>query len=106
MYVSETDCCVLHCVLKPGFHIIVTVGDASLRQAQGHIWDSCVTWKHFLSDVSDVADQSGAMRGRIECVEMILKPGFHMLITVIVSIFRRVMGTSPMCRSRSTTVTI
>ena len=44
---------------KPGFHVIVTVGGASLRQAQEHIGDSCVKWKHFLSDVSDVADQMG-----------------------------------------------
>ena len=52
---------------KPGFHMIVTVGDASPRQARGHIGDSAVKWKHFLSDV---ADQTGTVRGRIESVEM------------------------------------
>ena len=51
-------------LLKPGFHMIVTVGDASLRQARGDIGDSCVKWKHFLSDVS-VTDQTGTIRGRI-----------------------------------------
>ena len=56
--------------VKPGFHMIVTVGDASPRQARGHIGDSFVKWKHFLSDVSDVADQTGTVRGRIERVEM------------------------------------
>ena len=87
--------------------MIVTVGDASPRQARGHIGDSCVKWKHFLSDVSEVADQTGTIRGRIERVEMSLKPGFHMIVTVIVSICRRLIGdTSPMCRSRSPTVTI
>ena len=52
--------------------MIVTVGDASghIGQAQGHIGDSCVKWKHFQSDVSDVADQTGIVRGRIERVEM------------------------------------
>ena len=34
--------------VKPGFHIIVKVGHASPRQAQGHIWDSYVKWKHIL----------------------------------------------------------
>ena len=68
--------------------MIVTVGDASLRQARGHIRDSCVRWKHFLSDVSDVADQTGTVRGRIEGAEMSLKPGFHMVVTVIFSICR------------------
>ena len=35
------------------------------------------------------------------------KPGFPMIVTVIVSIRRRLIGdTSPMCRSRSPTVTI
>ena len=28
--------------VKPGFHMIVTVGDASPRQARGHIGDGCV----------------------------------------------------------------
>ena len=32
--------------------MIVSVGDASPRQAQGHTGDSCVKWKHSLSDVS------------------------------------------------------
>ena len=87
--------------------MIVTVGDASPRQARGHIGDSCVKWKHFLSDVSDVADQTGTVRGRIERVEMSLKPGFHMVVIIIVSICRRLIGdTLPMCRSRSPTVTI
>ena len=82
--------------LKPGFHMIVTVGDASPRQARGHIGDSCVKWKHFLSDVSDVADQTATVRGRIKKVETSLKRGFHMIITVIVSICRRLIGdTSP-----------
>ena len=87
--------------------MIVTVGDTSPRQAKGHIGDSCVEWKHFLSDVSDVADQTGTVRGSIERVEMSLKPGFHMIVTVIVSICRRLIGdTPPMCRSRSSTVAI
>ena len=93
--------------LKPGFHMIVTVGDASPRQARGHIGDSCVKWKHFLNDVTDVADQTGTKRGRIERVEMNLKSGFHMIVTVIVSICRRLIGDkSPMCRNRSPTVTL
>ena len=63
-----------------------------------------VKWKHFLNDV---ADQTGTAQGRIERVEMSLKPGFHMIIAVIVSICPRLTGdTSPMCRSRSPTVTI
>ena len=87
--------------------MIVTVGDASPRQAHGHIGGDCVKWKHFLNDVADVTDQTGTVRGRIERVEMILKRGFHMIITVIVSICSRLIGdTSPMCRSRSPTVTI
>ena len=93
--------------LKLGFHMIVTVGDASPRQARGHIGDSCVKWKHFLSYVSDVTDQMGTVRGRIQRTEISLKPGFHMIVTVIVSICRRLIGdTSPMCRSRSPTVAI
>ena len=44
---------------KPGFHMIVTVGDTSPRQARGHIRDSCVKWKHFMNDV---ADQTGTVR--------------------------------------------
>ena len=87
--------------------MIATVGDASPRQARGHIGDDFVKWKHLLNDVADVADQTGTVRGRIERVEMSLKPGFHMIIAVIVSICRRLIGdTSPMCRSRSPTVTI
>ena len=83
--------------------MVVKVGDTLLRQA----WDSCVKWKHFLSDVSEVTDQTGAERGRIERLEINLKPSFHMIITVIVAICRRLIGdTSPMCRSRSPTVTI
>ena len=87
--------------------MIVTVGDASPRQARRQIGESCVHWKQFLSGVSDVADQTGTVRGRIERVEMSLKPGFHTVVTVIVSICRRLIGdTSPMSRSRSPTVTI
>ena len=86
--------------IKPGFHMVVTVGNASPRQARGHIGDHFVKWKHFLNDV---ADQTGTVRGRIERVEM----GFNMIIAVIVSIYRRLIGdTSPMCCSRSPTVTI
>ena len=84
--------------VKPGFHMIVTVGDASPRQARGHIGDGCVKWKHFLNDVADFADQTGTVRGRIERV---------MIVTEIVSICHRLIGdTSLMCRSRSPTVTI
>ena len=84
---------------KPGFHMIVTVGDASPRQARGHIGDVLVKWKHVLKDVADVADQTGTVRGRIERVEMSLKLGFHVIITVTVSICRRLIGdTSPKCR--------
>ena len=48
--------------VKPGLHMIVTVSDLLRRQASGNIRDSCVEWKHFPSDVSDVADQMGMMR--------------------------------------------
>ena len=83
-------------MVKPGLHMIVTVGDASPRQARVHIGNVCVKWKHFLKDV---ADQTGTVRGRIERVEMSLKCGFHMIMTVIVSICRRLIGdTSPKCR--------
>ena len=76
--------------------MIVTVGDASPRQARGHIGDGCVKWEHLLNDVADVADQTGTVRGRIERVEMSLKRGFYMIITVIVSICHRLIGdTSP-----------
>ena len=61
--------------------MIETVGDASPRQARGHIGDDCVKWKHFLNDV---ANQTGTIRERIERVEMSLKPGFQMIKTVIV----------------------
>ena len=71
--------------LKPGFHMIATVGDVSPRQAWGHIGDDFIKWKHFLNDI---ANQTGTVRGRIERVEMSLKPGFHMIIAVIVSICR------------------
>ena len=64
-------------------------------------------WKHFLSDVSDVADQTGTVRGSITRAEMSLKTDFHILVTVIVSICRRLIGdTSPMCRSRLPTFLI
>ena len=87
--------------------LIATVGDASPRQAQGHIGDNCVKWKDFLSNVPDVADQTGTVRGRIERVEMKLKPGLNMIVRVIASICCRWIGdSSPMCRSRSPTVTI
>ena len=75
-------------ILKPGLNMIVTVGDASPRQARGQIGDGCVKWEHFLNDVADLADQTGMVRGRFEKVEISLKRGFHMLITVIVSIYR------------------
>ena len=78
-----------NCLIKPGFHMIVTVGDASPRQPRRQIGDGCVKWKHFLNDV---ADQTGTVRGRIERVEMSLKRGFHKIITVIVSICRRLIG--------------
>ena len=94
-------------IVKPGFHMIITVSDASPRQAMGHIGDSCVKWKHFLSDVSDVADQTGTVRGRIERIETSLMPGFHMVIIIIVSICHRLIGDKlPVCRSKSLTVTI
>ena len=64
------------CNIKPGFHMITTVGEASPRQARGHIGDDFVKWKHFLNDVADVADQTGTVRGRIERVEMSLKAKF------------------------------
>ena len=45
--------------------------------------------------------------GRIERVEMSLKLGLHMIVTVILSICHRLIGdTSPMCRSRSSAVMI
>ena len=76
--------------------MIVTVGDASPRQARGHIGDGCVKWEHFVNDVTDVADQTGMVWGRIEKVEISLKRDFHMIITVIISMFRRLIGdTSP-----------
>ena len=94
-------------MVKPGFHMIVTVGDASPRQARGHIGESCVKWEHFLNDVADVADQTGTVRERIERVEMSSKRGFHMIMSVIVSICRQLIGDmSPMYRSRPPTVTI
>ena len=60
----------IYITVKPGFHMIATVGDASPRQARGHIGDDFFKWKHFLNDVADVADQTGTVRGRIERVEM------------------------------------
>ena len=82
--------------LRPGFHMIATVGDASPRQARGHFGDGFVKWKHFLNNVADVADQTGTVRGRIERVEMSSKLCFHIMI---VSICRRLIGdTSPMRR--------
>ena len=74
---------------KPGFHMIVTVGDASPRQARGHIGDGCVKWEHLLNDI---ADQTGMVRGRFDKVEISSKRGFHMIITVIVSICWRLIG--------------
>ena len=52
--------------VKLGFHMIVTVGDASPRQARGHIGDVCVKWKHFLNEIADITDQTWTVRGRIE----------------------------------------
>ena len=70
--------------------MIVTVGDASPRHARAR-----------------GANQTATVRGRIERVEMNLEPGFHMIISVINSICRLLIGdTSPMYRSRSPTVTI
>ena len=90
--------------IEPGFLMIVTVGDASPRQARGHFGDGCIKWKHFLNDV---ADQARTIRGHIERVEMSLKPGFHMIVTVIVSVCRRLIGEpSPTCRNVSPTFTI
>ena len=60
-------------------------GNASRRQAWGHIGDGCVKWEHFLNDV---ADQMGMVQGHIERVEMSLKCGFHMTTTVIDSMCR------------------
>ena len=51
--------------LKPGFHIIVTVGDVFLRQARRHIGDGSGKWKHLLNDFAYVADQTGSLRGNI-----------------------------------------
>ena len=42
--------------------MIITVGDALLRQARGHFKDGCIKWKHILNDV---ADQTRTVRGRI-----------------------------------------
>ena len=104
---SEWGKTVIQKLVKPGFHMIKTVGDASPRQPQGHIGDSCDKCKHFLSDVSDVADQTGTVRGCIERAEMSLTPGFHMIVTVIIHICHRLIGdTSPMCRCKSPIVTI
>ena len=91
-------------LVKPGFHMIVTVGDASPRQARGHTGDSCVK----CADVADqTGDSTGTVRGRIKRAEMSLKRGFHVIVKVIVSICFLLIGdTSPMCRSRSPTVTI
>ena len=76
--------------------MIATVGDASPRQARGHFGDGFVKWKNFLNNVADVADQTGTVGGCIERVEMSSKLCFHMIITVIVSICRRLIGdTSP-----------
>ena len=80
--------------------MIVTVSDASPRQAQGHIGDGCVKWEHFLNDVADVADKTGTVRGRIERVEMSLKRVFHVIITMIVSICHRLIGDTPPKRRR------
>ena len=43
-----------------------------------------VKWKHFLNDVDNVADQTGAVRERIKRIEMSLETGFQMIISVIV----------------------
>ena len=87
-YFAMFLCAGFYCIssIKPGFHMIVTVGDASPRQAREHIGDGCVKREHFLNDV---ADQTGTVRGRIKRVQMSLKRGFHMIIAVIVSICRR-----------------
>ena len=73
--------------------MIVTVGDPSPRQARAHFKDGCIKWKHILNDV---AEQTRTVQGRIERVEMSLKPGFRKIVTVIVSICCRLIGdTSP-----------
>ena len=67
----------LDTLIKPGFHMIVTVGDASPRQARGHIGDVWVKWEHFLNDV---ADQTATVRGRIKKVEMSFFFQMHYLL--------------------------
>ena len=71
---------------KPGFHMIVTVGDASPRQARRHIGDGCVKWEHFLNDVADVADQTGTVRGRIERVHFFFISFFKYLNRLQISV--------------------
>ena len=75
-----------------------------LRDTSGKV---VLKWEHFLGDVSDIADQMGTVRGHIERAQLSLKPYFHMIAKVIVSICRRLIGDiSPMYRSGSPTVTI
>ena len=53
-----------------------------------------------------MSPQTVTERGRIERVEMNLRPGFHMIVTLIISICRLLIRvTSSMCHSRSPTVT-
>ena len=66
-----------------------------MAQAQGRHGDASGTvplnGNTFLSDVSDVADQTGTVRGRIERVEMSSKTGFqfHMWPTGIQKLAKR-----------------
>ena len=72
------------------------------RQAQTHVGDGCVKWQHFLFDVYNLSD--GDSTGT---QEMSLKPGFHLVATLMVSICRRLIGYTPqICCSRLLTVTI
>ena len=77
-----------------------------MMQARVHFGDGYDKSKHFLSDFYDIADQTGTVRERIERVEISLKRDFLMMMTVIVSMRRRLIGdVSLMCRSRSPTYT-
>ena len=93
--------------------MIVTVSDASPRQARGHIGDVWVKWKHVLKDVTDVSDQTGTVRGCIERVEMslklgfhvIIKPGFHMIVTVG-DLLRHIGDVSPISQRHMETIAV
>ena len=55
---------------NPGFRMIATIGDTSLRQARGHIGEVCDKWKHFLNDFVGFVDQMGIVRGHMGRVEL------------------------------------